>query len=194
MSSNAAEDFARPTDYLGKSRLMKMYFEARKLLTHLVVLCASFSVAVGCGDDDNAEPSKPPTVDDEDAGSNDGDEDAGGEDTNATEDPDTASETSGPVNTGETSDDANPDASVDTGEGPTTLPDGGVVTIEEPTSDDAGANTTDEPASCVENDEPCFSCPATPEQFLKQCSNSECAPFDNSRLGRYVPGEDLPEP
>lgn len=172
---------------------MKMYFEARKLLTYLVVSCASLGVAVGCGDDDNAEPSKPPTVGDEDAGSNGGNEDAGGDDTNAIETRDTAADTSDPANSGETGEETSPDASVDTDEGPTTLPDGGVVTIEEPTTD-AGAGTTDEPQGCVENDEPCFSCPATPDQFLKQCSSSECAPFDNSRLGRYVPGEDLPEP
>lgn len=172
---------------MGNSRLMKMYFEARQLLTYLIVSCASFGVAIGCGEDDNAEPSKPPTVGDEDTGSN---EDAGGGDTNATENDDSSDS----VQSGETRDEPSPDASADTGEGPNTLQDGGVVTIEDPTTDDAGSNTTDEPPGCVENDEPCFSCPATPEQFLTQCSSSECAPFDNSRLGRYVPGEDLPEP
>jgi hypothetical protein len=178
---------------------MKFDFQARKFLAPFVIL-GSALLTVACGDDDNAEPTKPPVVGDEDAGG--GGEDAGGGDDttgggeNTTEGSVDTDDTEGPTN--ET------DASVDTDEPVTT--DGGVDATEEPVTtdgggdtvvtptDDGGGTTTEEPVGCVENEEACYSCPTAPEHFPLQCTEGECKAFDNSRLGRYVPGEDLPEP
>lgn len=166
---------------------MKFDFQASKFLAPLVIL-GSALLTVACGDDDNAEPTKPPVVSDEDAGG--GSRDAGGgEDTTEGEN------TDGPAPGGDASADtdkpATTDGGVDTDDAPVTT-DGGVDTVE-PSLD--GGTDTDEPQGCVENDEACFSCPSTPEQYLKQCTKSECKPFNNAaRLGRYVEGQPLPEP
>lgn len=174
---------------------MKFHFQAPKLLAPFVIL-GSALLSTGCGDDDNPEPTKPPDITDEDAGG--GADDAG----NGDETTDGEESTGGGVETGDTEEPTN-DASVDTEEPPvegdsgTTeepLPstDGGVETVE-PNPD--GGPTTEEPVGCVENDDPCFSCPTTPEQFPLQCTEGECKAFDNeARLGRYVPGAELPEP
>jgi hypothetical protein len=69
-----------------------------------------------------------------------------------------------------------------------------VVSTDGGTTDlDAGSEPPPGP-ECVENADECISCPTTNEQFLHQCTSSDCAPFDNeARLGKYEPGEPLPE-
>lgn len=189
---------------------MKFDFQAPKRLAPLVILGSSLLLTAACGDDDNAEPTKPPVVTDKDSGAEetednspdasvtppdgtDSTDDTDGTGTAETDDTDgtdtTDGETTAPVTEG--------DASVDTGGNETeVLPDGGVVTLPPDPPVDGGETTTEpRPQGCVENDDPCFSCPETPEQFLKQCTEGECEPFDNeARLGRYEPGEPLPEP
>lgn len=164
---------------------MKFDFQSRKFLAPMVIL-GSALLTVACGDDDNAEPTKPPVGDEDAGGGGGGGEDAGGGGEDTTEGPapenDASVDTEEPVTT---------DGGTDTDEEPVTT-DGGVTTVE-PSID--GGTDTDEPQGCVENDDACFSCPATPEQFLKQCTESECKPFNNTaRLGRYVAGQPLPEP
>lgn len=157
---------------------MKFDFYARKLLAPVVILgSALFTFA--CGDDDNAVPTKP-VIRDDDAGGGGGDE------------------TSAPSETtdGEPGNDS--DASVN----PKPQPEDDAGTAEDPVTTDGGVETVvvppdggeePQPSGCVENDDPCFSCPSTPEQFLKQCTASQCEPFDNAkRLGRYEPGKPLP--
>jgi hypothetical protein len=177
---------------------MKFDFQAHKFLAPIVIL-GSTLFTVACGDDDNPEPTKPPDISDEDAGG--GGDDAGGGDELTTSDESTTNnvatddtdETPGDASVDTDEQPIEGDAGVDTGEDTTTtLPDGGVNTVPVP-QDDGG--TTDEPQGCVENDDACFSCPSAPEQYPLQCTEGECKAFDNeARLGRYVPGEDLPEP
>lgn len=138
-------------------------------------------LASSCGDDDNATPS---TVDigDEDAGQKPSDEDAATTTTTTTTTGSGSTAGDAGVTTGE--DDAGEPTSedeVDAGE-PTSEGDAGETT-EPPSSEDAGPGDGD-----------CVSKPQTPEEFLTQCTTSQCAPFDNSRLGRYVEGEPLPTP
>jgi hypothetical protein len=154
---------------------MKNYFQARKLLTPVVILGSSLAFAVACGDDDNNTPSKPTTIKDS---------------SDSSDSSDTRSNKSDDSTSGETS----------------SADDAGTKAPEPVTNDDTGATTdvstaTDDstkepvkPGECVENDDACFSCPKTPEQFLKQCSDSECEPFDNNRLGKYDPKKPLPKP
>lgn len=189
---------------------MKFDFQAPKLLAPIVILGSALLLTAACGDDDNAEPTKPPVVTDKDSGTEDTDENK--PDSSVTP-PDETDETdtddTGGNGTDDTDDDTNDtgdndttavvtegDASAGTGDVDTeVLPDGGVVTLPPEPTPDGGETTEPVPQGCVENEEACFSCPETPEQFLKQCTEGECEPFDNeARLGRYEPGEPLPEP
>ncbi len=163
---------------------MKIYFQVRKLAP-IAVVGGSLIFAPACGDDDNAEPSKPPTLVDDAGATNDGKD----SDTRSTASPGDAGEN---TSSGDTGENTAGDASTNTDDVVETSPDSGGVNTLEPTLD-GGTDTTEGPQGCVENDEACFSCPSTPEQFLTQCSESECEPFDNTRLGRFVPGEPLPE-
>lgn len=165
----------------------------RKYPLFILALVSGFAFATGCGDDDNAVPSTT-TIEDEDSGASDDSDDTNDESNEAD-----ASGTTSPIDTT-----AEADASDTTG---STAADAGDTTGDE---EDAGTGDTDpvvpDDAStdagpvvegCVENDEPCFSCPERPEEFLTRCEapGTQCAAFDNaSRLGRYVEGEPLPTP
>lgn len=149
---------------------MKNYFQARKLLTHVVILGSSLAFAGACGDDDNNQPSNPPSVGDSSDRSD--------------------SSSSDKSDAGSTNEET-PSAPDDAGTQEPVTGDAGTTDVSTATE-----NTKEpvKPGECVENDEACFSCPKTPEQFLKQCSDSECEPFDNNRLGKYDPKKPLPKP
>jgi hypothetical protein len=152
----------------------------------ILALVGGAALATSCGDDDNAGPSTVDVTDEEDSGAgnedtSDGDDDSGTTQTTATNGSSSSAADAGSIDDGgDTTGDDNQDA------GLTIANDGGVA--------DAGSDAGPV-VGCIENDEACFSCPQTPEQFLTQCTTAQCSPFDNaSRLGLYVEGEPLPTP
>lgn len=176
----------------------------------ILALVGGFAVA-GCGDDDNASPSTT-TIEDEDASTSDND-DNDDANNNESDDEDASSDTTTESDTESdttTTSDTTPaaDASDTSGD------QGDASDTSGNTDEDAGAGQDDDAGTelttadagndagpveegCVENDDACFSCPTTPEQFLTQCEapGTQCSAFDNSsRLGLYVEGEELPTP
>jgi hypothetical protein len=174
----------------------------RKHPLFILALTSGLALATGCGDDDNAGPSTT-TIEDEDASdsnedtndSNDDSDEVDASDTTTVSEPGsdttTDSETTGGADASDTEE---PE-----GDGGAPSTDGGAGTEDagEATAIDAGTDGGPDIEECVENDEACFSCPSTPEQFLTQCTlpGTQCSAFDNAtRLGRYVEGEALPTP
>src|SRR5690606_13521941 len=154
-------------------------FAPNFLAPEFILGSALFTCA--CGEDDNVEASRSTITSDDDAGGGGGDETSAASETTDGNDP---------GNDSDASVDPKPQPEDDAGndKDPVVI-DGGVDTVVVPPD---GGNEP-QPSGCVENDDPCFSCPSTPEQFLKQCTESLCEPFDNAkRLGRYEAGKPLP--
>jgi hypothetical protein len=169
----------------------------------ILALVSGVTLTTGCGDDDNASPSTT-SIEDEDSGAPDDNDnsddtnasdDGDASDTSATSDTDTTTEsdTTAGADASDTSGPDEGDASAETDEDAAVInEDAGTETIA-----DAGSDAGPVTEECVENDDACFSCPSTPEQFLKQCEapGTQCSAFDNAtRLGLYVEGQPLPTP
>jgi hypothetical protein len=171
------------------------------------------------GDDDDAGSSEPTDQGESSDGTEDTDEPT--DDTEDTDEPtDDTEDTDEPTDDTEDTDstDEPTDSSDDTGQTDGTDDTGETENTDEPTDDTGQTDDTDEPTDdtestdtvsstddpdsgtpvvpeeCVENADTCVSCPSEAEDFAIQCSDSECAPFDNvARLGRYVEGAPLEE-
>ena len=132
----------------------------------LVGMLATFAALQGCSDDDNGN-DKPPTVVKPTGGSTG----QGGDDTNG----------GGTGNTGNTAGKSSKGGNTSNGG---TGAEGGVATT--PNGGAGGEGGAPEPTCLLpergEND--CYNCPVKGElvQWLNRCVNSECAPFDNSRV------------
>jgi hypothetical protein len=153
-----------------------------------VAMLACVGLVVACSGDDNAKPTKPAVVG---AKTSEPEVDAG-----TAIEPSASTPVSGAVSTAQSSANATSNASGKSTAGKPES-DAGTAAVEPVT--DSGATPVEvdsavvvEAQGCVENDEECFSCPETTEQFLHRCTDSQCKPFDNARLGRYVAGQALP--